>query len=262
MDAQQDSTSHNMPSRFEGFPGLMQGGYLASVAADDLAGPVRVEIRRPVRPGDELAVERHDSERAVTLAGQLVMRASVDMIKATLPTALDIEEVEVALARDLPWPKPFPGCAGCGDRPDGLGSQIRPLGTRMVGGWTPSPDLASTDTAADASPSVSAEAVWTVVDCFTSWALFAQPPDDVGDTYVTGNIALDIQQPLRVGQRYYLDSWVDHDVAPGIFKLGSVVVGGAIRDSDGRIVALADQELVRTKGFGMDPHNVTASTDG
>ncbi len=251
-----------MPERFEGFPGLMQGGYLASVAADDLTGPVRVEIRRPVRPGDQLTVERQGTERTVSLADQLVMRAEVDDIRATVPAALDLDDVEVAVAAELPWPKPFPGCAGCGDRPDGLGSQIRPLGTRMVGDWTPGIDLADPESVAGPVPSVSADAIWTVVDCFTSWALFAQPPDNVGDTYVTGNIALDIQEPLHVGHRYFLDSWVDHEVAPGTFKLGSVVVGGAIRDAAGRVVALADQELVRTEGFGMDPHNVTASTDG
>lgn len=232
-----------MPDRFEGFPGLMQGGYLAGVAAGPLHGPVRVQIRRPVRPGDTLAVSVADGRRTLTDAeGSAVMVAFADRLAVADPPPVPAAVVTGASKRPLPWAKPFPACAGCGDRPDGLGVDLRVADGRIVGTWTPE----------GAGPEVDPRLVWTVMDCLSSWSLFVDPPADASGAYVTGNIAIDIRRPLRPGTTYRLQAWRDHDRAPGDtpFRLGSVVLGGAISDDDG-LLAVADQEMVRTDQPGM-----------
>jgi hypothetical protein len=234
-----------MPARFEGFPGLMQGGYLAGVAAGPGAGPTRVQIRRPAKPGDVLVRHELGDQRRVLHDDALAMLAFSDPIRVDDPALLDRVVGAKAAAACLPFAKPFPQCAGCGDRADGLGAQIRPLGQRMVGQWTPSDDLADDD------GFVLHTNIWTVTDCFTSWALFADPPADPSGSYVTANIALEIRRPLRAGVTYLMQSWRHEDLPPGNFKLGSVVVGGSIEDEDG-IVAMADQEMVRSDGPGMN----------
>jgi hypothetical protein len=241
--------------RYQGFPGLMQGGYLAGLAAGDEPGPTRVQIRKPIRPGDSIVRVVDGDKRTVTLGQSIAMVAFPDELRVTDPEPLDSTTVDQAMAAPLPWPKSFPDCAGCGDRADGLGASIKPFGKRMIATWTPGADLAvggqhATDRL------VGHESVWTVVDCFTSWALFVDPPADASGSFVTGNIALELRRPLLTGVDYVMQSWRERDVEPGElgqgrFKLGSVIVGGSIEDADG-IVALADQELVRTSGFGMN----------
>lgn len=233
-----------MPSRFEGFPGLMQGGYLAGVAAGPEPGPTRVQIHQPVRPGDRLGLEVLDGRRVLRSAdGATVMVAFADRLEVEDPLPIAASVVAEATTRPLPWDKPFPRCAGCGDRADGLGVDLRVATDehskgRIVGRWTPA--------------EVDHRHVWTVVDCLTSWSLFVDPPADASGTYVTGNIALEIRRPLRAGVPYRLQAWRDRDLMPPEtrFRLGSVIVGGAISDDEG-LVAIADQEMVRTDQPGM-----------
>ena len=235
-----------MPTQFEGVPGLMQGGFLAGTAAGPSAKTMRVQIRRPVRPGDVLWLEERGDRREVTMGDTLVMAAFPDAVRVADPLPLERAAGLAAASAPLSFAKPFPGCAGCGDRPDGLGAELRPLGKRIVGSWTP-----RRSASADSRGVVDHTSVWTVTDCFTSWALFVDPPADPSGGFVTANIALHIRRPLRVGVTYLMQSWRDSDVPPGDFRGGSVIVGGSIEDEDG-IVAMADQELVRTEGFGME----------
>ena len=61
-----------------------------------------------------------------------------------------------------------------------------------------------------------------------------------------GNIAMQFFDELQVGATYVCQSWRVED------NERRIVCGGAIHNLDGDLIALADQELVRTDGWGME----------
>jgi hypothetical protein len=220
---------------------MMQGGYVAALAAGNAPGPTRVRIRRPLRAGDGLRRVVDGDSCEVFRDDELVMRAEPARLHIVDPGPVDRDAVEHAAGRELPFDLPFPTCIGCGERDDALGFRIRPLpgAGRLIAVWTPSPE--------EALPGglTPREHVWTVIDCITSWAVFVDPPGDGGSGAVTGNIAMDFRSDLRAGDTYYFQSWRERDDARSVF------CGGAVHDADGNLVALADQELIRTDGWGM-----------
>jgi hypothetical protein len=230
-----------MPARFEGMPGMMQGGYIAALAAGNDERAMRVRIRRPLHPGDTLERTTDGDELLLTRDGDLVLKGSPTDLHVTDPGAMDLEEVGKAATIPLPFDLPFPSCVGCGDGQNSLGASIRPLGDtgRMISFWTPA--TAETEPAGD-TPRTH---VWTVMDCITSWSVFSDPPTHIRSA-VTGNIAMQFFSELRGGETYVLQSWRERD------DERSVICGGAIHHQDGTLIALADQELVATDGWGMD----------
>ena len=181
-----------------------------------------------------------DSE--IRRAGEVVMVGSPTSMHVSDPGPIDLENATAAASAALPFELPFPTCVGCGESNSGLGFQIRPLpGTkRMVAVWTPALDEAQLD------GHVPREHVWTVIDCLTSWCVFVDPPERGSGGAVTGNIAMEFVSDLVAGQTYVLQSWRERDDEQ------SIICGGAIHDHNGALVALADQELVRTDGWGME----------
>lgn len=230
-----------MPERFEGSPGTMQGGYLAGAATAGLTGPSRVQIRKPIIPGDVLIRSVDGDDTLWHRDGALVMKVFASDVLAHAAAPVSAAEINEVMSRPLPFAKPYPTCAGCGDRADGLGVDLRPLGNRMLGTWTPTETI---------DGQVPAEHTWTVLDCLTSWATFADPPADTTGSFVTGNIAAEFLRPVVAGTTYRMQSWRIRDLEPGVFKLGSVLVGGTIEDDDGPVV-ICDQEMVRTLDQGM-----------
>ena len=221
---------------------MMQGGYVASLAAGDRMGPIRVQIRRPLSPGDELRLDEVDDRWDVYRADDLVLRGQPSPMHVDDPGPPDNEAIAAAMQRPLPFPLPFASCSGCGERDDALGFKIRPLSTsgQMVAEWTPQ----RRDAASDGN--TPRAHVWTVIDCITSWCVFSDPPPSGSGQAVTGNIAMDFRSELSAGEPYYFQSWrVDDDDR-------RIVCGGSVHDADGQLVALADQELFRTDGWGME----------
>lgn len=241
-----------MPERFEGSPGTMQGGYLAGVATTGYSVPARVQIRKPIIPGDRLDRSVDGDDTLWHRDGALVMKVFTSDVLAGTAAPVTIADVEQVMSRPRPFTKPYPTCAGCGDRADGLGVDLRPLDERIVGTWTP------TETVNGLVPR---EHTWTVLDCLTSWAVFADPPQDTSGCFVTGNIAAEFLRPVVAGTTYRMQSWRVRDLEPGLFKLGSVLVAGTIEDDDGPVV-VCDQEMVRTLDQGMPLRNVLDQMDG
>jgi hypothetical protein len=234
-----DALPHPLPplaTRYEGMPGTMQGGYVASIAAGDRTGPIRVRIRRPLRAGDLLERTVDGDTWGVHRTGELVMVGAPTTMHVSDPGPLDLATALDAARQPLPFDPPFPACVGCGDRPDSLGLRIRPMpaARRMVAAWTPA-----------GSGVVPRSDVWTVTDCITSWCVFVDPPTHGGGSAVTGNIAMQFLADLEAGRTYLYQSWRERDDGR------SIICGGAIHDTAGNLVALADQELVRVEGNGM-----------
>jgi hypothetical protein len=230
-----------LPDRFEGMPGMMQGGYIAALAAGNDERAMRVRIRRPLHPGDVLSRSTEGDDLLLTRANELVLKGSPSDLHVTDPGIADVNDVRRAAQTPLPFDIPFPSCVGCGNGHNTLGASIRPLtGTgRMISLWTPAPEDA------DDSGDTPRAHVWTVTDCITSWSVFVDPPEHVRSA-VTGNIAMQFFAELRGGETYVLQSWRERD------DERSVICGGAIHHLGGTLIALADQELIGTDGWGMD----------
>ena len=130
-----------LDSRFVGMPDSMQGGYIASLAAGSGREAVRVRIRRPLRPGDQLTREHHDGICRVFRDGELVLEGrQTDLhVNEAAVEPLDRDQVLAASEQPPAFDLPFPTCAGCGEQDDSLGFSIRPYGDgrHTVGVWTP-----------------------------------------------------------------------------------------------------------------------------
>ncbi len=231
-----------LSARFEGMPGTMQGGYVAALAAGNRNGPIRVRIRRPLLAGDELMRTTTGDRWEIHRGDELVMVGVPDSMLVNDPGPPDHALAVVATEGELPFAPPFPDCVGCGGRPDGLGVRLRPLGDgrHMVSVWTPG-------TETDERGLVPRSNVWTMIDCLTSWSVFVDPPTNGEGGAVTGNIAMQFIEDLQPGVSYLCQSWRERD------DERSIICGGTIHHADtGRLVALADQEMIRTPGWGME----------
>lgn len=231
-----------LSSRFTGMPDTMQGGYIASLAAGAEFGPMRVRIRRPLFVGEELTRVAAGDAIELHRDGDLVLRGEPTTMHVSDPGPVDTAAARDAAAQPLSFELPFETCAGCGERDDALGFAIRPLAghRRMIAVWTPDVAEALPD---GRTPRAH---VWTVIDCLTSWCVFVDPPTTGGGGAVTGNIAMDFRSDLVSGETYVFQSWRERD------DDRKIVCGGAVHDLDGNLVALADQDLIRTDGWGMD----------
>jgi hypothetical protein len=227
--------------RYIGMPGTMQGGYVAGLAAGDADGPIRVRIRKSMHPGESLVRTVEQNETLVHRDGELVMVASPGPLHAAPRSPISRTSIDAAIDRPLPWDPPYPNCIGCGNKTDGLGVRIRPLGDgkHVVAVWSPAPQWA------DENGVIPREFVWTAFDCVTAYALFVDPPELSGGGAVTGNIAAEFSDEVRVGDTYTFQSWRERD------DERSIICGGALFGPSG-LVAVADQEMVRTKSWGFD----------
>ena len=241
-----------MPGRFEGSPGTMQGGYLAGVATTGYSVPARVQLRKPIIPGDTLMRSVDGDDTLWHRNDTLVMKVFASEVLAEPAARVTQSDVDDVMSRPRPFAKPYPTCAGCGDRTDGLGVDLRPLAKRVIGTWTPTEAI---------DGAVPREHTWTVLDCLTSWAVFADPPADASGSFVTGNIAAQFVRPVLPGVTYRMQSWRIRDLESDVFKLGSVLVAGTIEDDDGPVVR-CDQEMVRTLDQGMPLRNVLDQISG
>jgi len=220
----------------------MQGGYVAALAAGMREDAIRVRIRRPLLAGDILRRTITGDRWEIHRGEDLVMVGAPDALLVHDPGAPDRDQAAAASAADLPFDPPFPDCVGCGHRPDGLGVRLRPLGDgrRMVSLWTPSPEPGG-------GGLVPRSAVWTMLDCLTSWCVFLDPPTSGHGGAVTGNIAAQFFEELEPGVTYLCQSWRERN------DERSIICGGAIHHADtDRLVVLADQEMIRTEGWGMN----------
>ena len=225
---------------YVGMPDTMQGGYVAGLAAGDSNGPIRVRIRKAMHPGESLVRSVEDDDALIHRDGELVMSASLGPLHVAPRSPIARDAIDAAMERPMAWEPPYPKCIGCGHEVDGLGVRIRPLGdgSHVVAVWTPAPQWA------DQNGVIPREFIWTAFDCVTAYVLFVDPPEKSGGGAVTGNIAAEFFGDVRVGETYAFQAWRERD------DDRSIICGGALYGPAG-LVAVADQEMIRTKDWGF-----------
>ncbi len=235
------NTTLELLDTYIGMPGTMQGGYIAGLAAGDSDGPIRVRIRRPLHPGESVVRTVEDGKTVVHRGDERVMAASNSPLHVAAQAPIARDKIDAAMGRPMGWDPPYPNCIGCGHEVDGLGVRIRPLGDgkHVVAVWSPAPQWADEDGV------IPREFIWTAFDCVTAYVLFVDPPSIPGGGAVTGNIAAEFFGQVRVGDTYTFQSWRERD------DERSIICGGALYGPSG-LVAIADQEMIRTKDWGFE----------
>ncbi|ANZ39503.1 hypothetical protein BBK82_29095 [Lentzea guizhouensis] len=192
-----DVTTVKIESRFNGPPGMGNGGYVSGrLAAHVGTGPVRVRLRKPVPLDREMQVSGGE-----LLDGDVVI-ASAEPAELDLevPAAPSIDEARAASA-EVPWRDrhPFPTCFGCGPgREDGIGAARAAGGAwEWAGVWRPTAVLPHD------GGSVLPEVVWAALDCPS-----AQPvAPDGGPAFVLGTFVAQVEQPVALDVDHVLLAW-------------------------------------------------------
>jgi len=214
-----------------GLPGQLLGGYVAGLAAADLAGAIQVDLHRPIPAGAELRQVRDGQGSVLLLDGGVA--ATARPARAALPDAPHVDPGSARRAgASYPLrPHPSPTCAVCGTEARGpLGLPIRPgpvvTGRLVAASWRPTRPVAP-------------ELVWALLDCPGFWALDLAPPAGVSRV-VTARMTARLLAPVEPGSEYLALGWPTYIVGR------SVGVASAIRRADGPLVAVAEQMLVAT----------------
>ena len=185
-------------SRFNGPPGMGNGGYVSGRLAAHVSAPVvSVRLHRPVPLDREM-----DVRDGLLLDGEsLIASAEPARLDLDVPPAPSFDEARAAAAK-VPWrdKHPFPTCFGCGpDRADGIAALLGPLDGRpeWSGVWRP------TDVLPNDGAQVLPEIVWAALDCPS-----AQPvAPDGGPAFVLGTFVAQMEQPVELDIEYLLLAW-------------------------------------------------------
>lgn len=224
-------------ARYNGPRGLGNGGYVAGVLADLVAGDAEVRIQRGVPLGARLAVVS-DSEGGIRcLLGDLQLGTArpmmLDLAVPSPPTPAAAAEA-TGRFRCIHFSDPR-GCYVCSpQRAPGDGLRVfcgplEPGGELIVAGvWVPDAALA------DAEGCIAPRLVWAALDCPGGYAIATLAPD--AGRQLLGTCAATLRRQLRVGARYILSSW---QVAPPEGR--KRFMGVAIHDAEGVLCAAARQ---------------------
>ncbi len=188
--------------RFCGPPDSAPGGYTCGRVAAVGEGPAEVTLRRPPPLGRDLRIVHRDGGVALQDGDALVAEGAATSFTIDLPEPVSFREAEKASASfsfDDHW---FPTCFACGpDRKAGDGLRIFPANVDgsdiLAAPWTPDPSLA------DGNDVVRPEFIWSALDCPSGFAAGIGPMR----LALLGRLALEIVEPVGVGQRCVITSW-------------------------------------------------------
>jgi hypothetical protein len=225
-------TTLTIPARFEGPPGVANGGWLAGLLAAATGDPcsATVTLRKPTPVDAALTLTSGDGPGTMTLTlgdGEYAGVVPVDVtLEAHAPVPWDVATAVapsyIGLVRH-----PFPGCVVCGSaRDEAEALCLRPgrLSADVVAApWRPAP---WTD---DGTGHAVLPAVWAALDCPSAWAI-----DDEGRAVVLGRISARIAAAPRVGERHVVVGWVRERTSRRIAQCGS-----AVYDENGAVLAVA-----------------------
>ncbi len=194
-----------IPTRFRGPPESGNGGYVAGVLANFVAGPADVRLLKPPRldvpmtvwAADDGTFELRDGETTVAIARD----ADVELDVPPAPSRADAEAASrgyAGYARHI-----FPGCFVCGTtREPGDGLRIH-AGRLRIGDleavaspWTPDASLVGT------RGRIRPEFAWAALDCP---GYFAVAPDS--RVMLLGSLAVRIDRAVGVGEPCVVVGW-------------------------------------------------------
>jgi hypothetical protein len=232
--------------RFEGPPGLANGGYVCGLLAAHMApGPLRVTLRRPVPLGRPLALAAIGRERLALVAAEAPYAVLAEegvvggeprdpgheevLVEAIAGASFDLGEiphVDLETARraqpdaEILERHPFPTCFGCGpqrDPSEAVAIQVGRAGDELwATSWTPGEGLPH-----EPGGALSPEVGWTALDCPSS---FAAVP--AGSTpHVLGTLEGWVHDTLNVGEELIVVAWpLGHE---GRKRWGATAILGA-----------------------------------
>jgi hypothetical protein len=229
---------------FCGPPGTGNGGYTAGRLAAHVAAPagaaVEVTLRRPPPLGRPLAVDTGTYAARLLDGDEVIAEARPVSLDLDVPRPLTtIEEARTAAMQSpvlvhRDW-HPVPGCFVCGiDRTDADGLRVFPgpvRAGRFATTFTPPARFA------DSSGALGTEFVWALLDCPSSFGIYADGVRPAG-TYVLGRLAARIDARPQTGDPLVIEAWrIAHE--------GRKLLAGSALVRDGRVFAIARATWLR-----------------
>jgi hypothetical protein len=165
------ATPFRIPHRFNGPPGVANGGLAAGFIARAVGERVTVRLHKPIPLEADLTITEADG-RWLVHQGELLIATAMpaDAIGLTPPHVPTHDEAVAARARFPGLENPrFSGCFVCGaGRSDGLGvhSGVLVQPGMVAAPWTPAPEFV------DAQGTVRPEILWAALDCPGFYATF------------------------------------------------------------------------------------------
>lgn len=233
----QDPVSFTIDARFNGPPGMGNGGYACGRVAALIGEQVRIRLQRPVPLDTELFVMEMADPHGVTWQ----VRQDTRGVALARPAKIVLDAPEPpsyvdALAASTHYSgfhgHPFPTCFVCGpDRNRGDGLRIfaasLPGTERVAAPWLPDASLAGAD------GKVRPEFIWAALDCP---GYFAAVPLSL--PAVLGEFAVHVDRLVHVDEPCVVVGW----------KLGEngrkYRAGTALFDEDGELCAVGEATWV------------------
>ncbi len=207
-------------TRFEGPPGIVNGGYAAGLLLERMGiAEAEVVLRHPIVAGKRIRIGRHGNGLAVFDENSaLLVEAQPAQVVAEPQAAPSWQEAEDASLRNPPGGVPiFPNCFSCGPlrrRSEALRilcGALRP--GEVAAPWTPSAWTAGAD------GSVRPPYVLAAIDCPGVWAAVSAGLPEGDEILLLGTMAIKVLHAVVPGRRH--------------------VVSGRLLDSEGRRVHAA-----------------------
>ena len=195
--------SVTVPARFCGPPDSGNGGYTCGLLAKELGGVVECTLRSPVPLEEPLEIERSQSGGILRQDGKVIVEANSTTLDVAPPAPIDLETATAAMKSSFALDPchPFPTCFVCGPKRkahDGL--EIFPAAIHeglFAAAWLPAAEFG------DSRQVLLPQFLWAAMDCPTGFA--AGFP--VAGKLVTGRLAVEQLQPIKIGERCLLLSW-------------------------------------------------------
>ena len=195
--------SFTVPVRFCGPPDSGNGGYACGMVARELGSVIECTLRSPVPLDALLQVERTQAGAVLRQGDKVIIEAQSTTLAVEPPTPIRLEAATAAMATSLALdPRhPFPTCFVCGpqrEMRDGLRIFPAAIDEELYAAtWLPAPEFG------DSRQLLKPEFLWAALDCPTGFA--AGFP--AAGKLVTGRLAVEQLQPVRVGESCLLLSW-------------------------------------------------------
>lgn len=199
--------SITIASRFHGPPDSGNGGYSCGMLARHIEGSSVVRLCIPPPLDSQMDIRKTDEGVALFHNNELVASAKAANVDIEVPEAPDFVAAQAASRRYRGFKDHFyPGCFVCGPERE-HGDGLRVFAGAVEPGTGPQGMVAATwipdESLADESGVVSAEYIWSVLDCPGAYS-FAEP---ASGTILLGELAVAIKAPVSVGEKCVLIGW-------------------------------------------------------
>lgn len=192
-----------VPSRFCGPPDSGNGGYTCGLVAKELGGVVECTLRSQVPLEVPLDLERLQSGGILRHGDKVIVEANFATINIVPPAPIDLEAATAVMKSSfaLDTRHPFPTCFVCGPKRkahDGLEIFPAAISENLYAAtWLPAAEFG------DSQQLLRTEFLWAAMDCPTGFA----SGFPVAGKLVTGRLAVEQLQPIKVGELCLLFSW-------------------------------------------------------